>query len=85
MINVTNLYEITYIIYYLVIYVIAYYIYYKYIKYKLNNTIDIIIRYIKDNNKIKSLVNLLCFVDEIKYIKNKISRLFRKLKNKRKK
>lgn len=85
MINITNLYEITYIIYYIVIYMFAYYVYYRFMKSKLNNTIDIIIKHIRYNSKIKKIINLMFFMDGIKFLKKEIKIIFKKIKVKRKK
>lgn len=85
MVNITNMYELTYIIYYLCIFSLAYFIYYKYMKSELNNKIDSIIQYVRNNKKIKKIFKTMFFVDEFIFIKNKLKELIKKMKIKRKK
>lgn len=85
MVNITNMYELTYIIYYLCIFALAYFIYYKYMKSELNNKIDSIIQYVRNNKKIKKIFKTMFFVDEFIFIKNKLKELIKKMKIKRKK
>ena len=85
MVNITNMYELTYIIYYLCIFSLAYFIYYKYMKSELNNKIDSIIQYVRNNKKIKEIFKTMFFVNEFIFIKNKLKELIKKMKIKRKK
>lgn len=85
MVNITNMYELTYIIYYLCIFSLAYFIYYKYMKSELNNKIDSIIQYVRNNKKIKKIFKTMFFVNEFIFIKNKLKELIKKMKIKRKK
>ena len=54
-------------------------------KSELNNKIDSIIQYVRNNKKIKKIFKTMFFVNEFIFIKNKLKELIKKMKIKRKK